>query len=277
MAYKDVIMKYLSHISPNQIVDFLGIQTNGVQYLSEEIKDIRMTDLHADFVLETDNAEIIHVEFQQEMTRDTLNRFFVYNALLTRQFNRDVITYIVYLGIAKIGKQVIKNRSVSFTPEVVKVHEMDAKKVLEKVKSGKSNLLEMALMPLMKNTTEEEIVELVDEEAKMKIERSVKDDVITATLVMASAVYDKELIETLKRRVKEMFNVDIFEKERKKAKEEGKLENLREMVSKLLLNKFKEKYTKELKEKVKKADAETLEYIADHIFDITLDEVEKIL
>jgi hypothetical protein len=277
LAYKDVIMKYLSHISPNQIVDFLGIQTNGVQYLSEEIKDIRMTDLHADFVLETDDAEVIHVEFQQEMTRDTLNRFFVYNALLTRQFNRDVITYIVYLGMAKIGEQVIKNRSVSFTPEVVRVHEMDAKKVLENVKNGKSNLLEMALMPLMKDTTEEEIVELVDEEAKMKIERNVKDDVITATLVMASAVYDKELIETLKRRVKEMFNVDIFEKERKEAKEEGKLENLREIVSRQLLNKFKEKYTKELKGKVKKADTETLEYIADHIFDITLDEVKKIL
>jgi len=88
MAEKDIIMKYLSHISPDQITDFLGIKTNGVQYLSEEIKDIRMTDLHADFVLEMDTPEIIHVEFQQNMTRDTLNRFFVYNALLTRQFDR---------------------------------------------------------------------------------------------------------------------------------------------------------------------------------------------
>ena len=82
-----------------------------------------------------------------------------------------------------------------------------------------------------------------------------------------------------------MFDVDIFEKEKKEAIEksklegkfEGKLENLREMVSRQLLSKFKEKYTKDLKEKVRNGDMETLEYIADHIFDITLDEVKKLL
>ena len=78
-----------------------------------------------------------------------------------------------------------------------------------------------------------------------------------------------------------MFDVDIFEKERKEAIEQGlqkgKLENLREMVSRQLLSKFKEKYTKDLKEKVKNGDMETLEYIVAHIFDSTLDEVKKVL
>ena len=281
MAEKDIIMKYLSHISPDQITDFLGIKTNGVQYLSEELKDIRMTDLHADFVLETDTSEIIHVEFQQNMTRDTLNRFFVYNALLTRQFDKPVDTYIIYLGKSNIGEQLIKSKSVIFKPEIVKVYELDSRNVIEKVKNGKGNYIEMALMPLMKNSTEEEIVELVDEEAKMKISRELKDDIITATLVMTRTVYDEKLVEFMKERVRKMFDVDIFEKERKEAIEmgklEGKLENLREMVSKLLFNKFKEKYAKELKEKVKNGDMETLEYIADHIFDITLDEVKKLL
>ena len=282
MAEKDTIMKYLSHISPDQITDFLGIKTNGVQCLSEELKDIRMADLHADFVLETDTSEIIHVEFQQNMTRDTLNRFFVYNALLTRQFDKPVDTYIIYLGKSNIGEQLIKSKSVIFKPEIVRVYELDAKSVLEKVKNGEVNYIEMTLMPLMKNSTEEEIVELVDEEAKMKISRELKDDIITATLVMVGTVYDETLVETLKRRVKEMFNVDIFEKERKEAIEQGlqqglqkglqqglekglqqglqrgKLENLREMVSRQLLSKFKEKYTKELKEKVRNGDMETL-------------------
>ena len=296
MAEKDTIMKYLSHISPDQITDFLGIKTNGVQYLSEEIKDIRMTDLHADFVLETDTSEIIHVEFQQNMTRDTLNRFFVYNALLTRQFDKPVNTYIIYLGKSNIGEQLIKSKSVIFKPEIVKVYELDSRNVIEKVKNGKGNYIEMALMPLMKNSNEKEIVELVDEEAKMKISRDLKDDIITATLVMTRTVYDEKLVEFMKERVRKMFDVDIFEKERelleKEKKEaiersklegkfegklEGKLENLREMVSRQLLSKFKEKYTKELKEKIRNGDMETLEYIADHIFDITLDEVKKLL
>ena len=293
MAEKDIIMKYLSHISPNQITDFLGIQANGVhQCLSEELKDIRMTDLHADFVLETGTSEIIHVEFQQNMTRDTLNRFFVYNALLTRQFDKPVNTYIIYLGKSNIGEQLIKSKSVFFKPEIVRVYELDSRNVIEKVKNGKGNYVEMALMPLMKNSNEKEIVELVEEEAKMKISRELKDDIITATLVMTRTVYDEEMVDLLKRRLKKMFDVDIFEKERelleKEKKEaieksklegklEGKLENLREMVSRQLLSKFKEKYTKELKEKVRNDDMETLEYIADHIFDITLDEVKKLL
>jgi len=136
---------------------------------------------------------------------------------------------------------------------MIKVYDMDAKSVLEKVKNGKINYIEMALMPLMKNSSEKEIVELVDEEAKMKISRELKDDIITATLVMIGTVYDEKLVETLKRRVREMFNVDIFEKERKEAIEQG------------------------IQQGLQNGDMETLEYIADHIFDITLDEVKKFL
>ena len=202
MAEKDVIMKYLSHISLNQITDFLGIRSNGVQYLSEELKDIRMADLHADFVLETDTPEIIHVEFQQNMTNDTLYRFLAYNVLLMRQFHMPVTTYIIYLGKAKIGEQKIESECVLFKPKTIKVYEMNAEKVIEKIKNGKGNYIEMVLMPLMKNTNKEKIVELVDEEAKMEIDRDLKDDVITATLVMARTVYDEEMINLLKRRMK---------------------------------------------------------------------------
>ncbi len=215
------------------------------------------------------------------MTRDTLNRFYVYNALLTRQFDKPVITYIIYMGRAKIGGQVIENDCVSFRPKVMKVYEMDARNVVEKAKIAKANLIEMALMPLMKNSNEEEIVELIDEEAKMKIGRDLRDDIITCTLVMTSTVYDEELVDSLKGRLRRMYDVDIFEKERKEATEkgklEGKLETLKDTTSKLLIAKFKSEYTKDLREKVKNSDIETLEYIADHIFDISLDEVKKIL
>jgi len=78
-----------------------------------------------------------------------------------------------------------------------------------------------------------------------------------------------------------MYDVDIFKEERKAALEEGmmkgKLETLREDVSKLLLIKFKDSYTSQMGEYVKKADKDTLEYIRDHIFDISLEEVKKLL
>ncbi|MGC8683981.1 MAG: hypothetical protein ACP5UJ_08645 [Athalassotoga sp.] len=91
MAYKDVILKYLSHISPKEIAEFVGMNSEMVESLSEEIKDIRIADLHADFVLWA-NEKIMHVEFQQEMARDDLERFFVYNAILTRQVHESIST-----------------------------------------------------------------------------------------------------------------------------------------------------------------------------------------
>ncbi len=44
MAYKDVILKYLSHISSKEIAEFVGVNSEIVENLSEEIKDIRIAD-----------------------------------------------------------------------------------------------------------------------------------------------------------------------------------------------------------------------------------------
>lgn len=215
------------------------------------------------------------------MSRDTLNRFYVYNALLTRQFDKPVNTYIIYLGRFNIGEQMVQSECVTFKPKVIAVYKMNADEVIERVKNGKGNYIEMALMPLMKSSTEEKIIELVDNEAKMSVPKDLKDDIITATLVMVSTVYNEKLVQAAKRRLRELFDVDIFEKERKEAiqqgLQQGRLETLRKVISKQLISKFKDEYTKEMKEKVKKADLDVLEYISDHIFDITLDEIKKIL
>ena len=281
MAYKDVVLKYLSHVSPYEIAKFVGVDTEIVESLSEEIKNIRISDLHADFVLRADD-DILHIEFQQEMKSDTLRRFYVYNALLTRQFERVVDTYIVYLGKGKIPTPVIEGKMVKFTPAFIRVADMDATEVLEKAKNG--NIIAMALMPLMKNCTKEKMVELIDTEARINSE-GLRNDVIASTLLMSSTVYEEGFIRDMKRRLIQMYDVDIFKEERKaaleegmvKGKLEGKIETLREDVSKLLLIKFKDSYTSQMREYVKKADKDTLEYIRDNIFDIRLEDVKKIL
>jgi len=124
------------------------------------------------------------------------------------------------------------------------------------------------------------MVDLIDTEARINSE-GLRNDVIASTLLIGSTVYEEGFIRDLKRRLIQMYDVDIFKEERKAALEEGmmkgKLETLREDVSKLLLIKFKDSYTSQMREYVKKADKDTLEYIRDHIFDISLDEVKKLL
>ncbi|MCL5031623.1 MAG: hypothetical protein M1542_00020 [Thermotogae bacterium] len=306
MTYKDVILKYFSHISPYEIAKFIGIEdVNDVENLSEEIKDVRISDFHADFVLKADK-EIIHVEFQQEMTPDDLNRFFVYNALLTRQFNLfeqefshfykwwehvtvPVKTYVIYLGRSDVPKQIIQNEMVKFEPGFIKVSQMDSNAIVEHAKMKSGNMIEMILMPLMKNCNKELITELIDEEAKMNVDVNLRDDVLTSTLVITATVYERSFIDELKRRLVKMYSVDIFEKERKEAIEqglqqglqqgieEGKLQAMKDYAAKLLIAKFKDKYIKELKDKIQNADSAVLDYIISHIFDIDLEELKKIL
>ncbi|MGC8684044.1 MAG: hypothetical protein ACP5UJ_08980, partial [Athalassotoga sp.] len=169
-----------------------------VESLSEEIKDIRIADLHADFVLRTDE-EILHVEFQQEMTRDDLERFYVYNALLTKQFHKPIMTYIIYLGRNKLPELIIQNKIMKFAPIPINVSEMDAKAVLERAKRGNGNIIAMALMPLMKNCQKDEITDLIDAEATMKIPEGLKTDILTSTILMSSTVYGEGFMKELRR------------------------------------------------------------------------------
>ncbi|HEU23497.1 MAG TPA: hypothetical protein ENO32_00075 [Mesoaciditoga lauensis] len=133
MPYKDVILKYLSHISPKEIAEFVGVNSEAVESLSEEIKDIRIADLHADFVLRT-NEKILHVEFQQEMKRDDLDRFFVYNAILTRQFHESINTYIIYIGTVKIPDQRVIGEMARFEPAVIEYSRWIQKQCLRRQK-----------------------------------------------------------------------------------------------------------------------------------------------
>ena len=137
----------------------------------------------------------------------------------------------------------------------------------------------------------------------MKISEGLKTDILTSTLLMSSTVYGKEFVKELRRRLIEMYDVDIFEEDRQKLLEqfekerqkfekekqellekgktegkiEGKIEMLRESVSILLFSKFKDSYTIQMKNAVNKAEENALNYITAHIFDISLDDVKKIL
>ncbi len=167
-------------------------------------------------------------------------------------------TYVIYLGKSKVPRQITENEMVRFEPGFFRIAEMDSQKALMDVKNKKGNIIEMALVPLMDNCTKELIKELVDEEAVMDVERNLKDDILTSTLVMTRTVYDEEFVNSLKVRLIKMFDVGIFEKERKEAIEQGlqqglkqgELEKLREVVSRQLFVKFKERYTSDLKVKV---------------------------
>jgi len=67
---------------------------------------------------------------------------------------------------------------------------MDAAEVLKNAKSGNGNII---AMPLMINCTKDDMVELIDTEAKINSE-GLRNDVIASTLLMGSTVYEEGFI-----------------------------------------------------------------------------------
>ena len=62
-----------------------------------------------------------------------------------------------------------------------------------------------------------------------------------------------------------------------KLREEGKLEERKEVAVKLLTKRFGKELTEELKEKILKTNEKTINYIGDNLLEITLDELKEIL
>ncbi|RMA75255.1 DUF4351 domain-containing protein [Petrotoga olearia] len=76
-----------------------------------------------------------------------------------------------------------------------------------------------------------------------------------------------------------MFNTleEIAKRDREKAKVEGKLEGEREFAIRILNKRFGNQLTEEIKDKIRKADEKTIDYIGDNLLEITIEELKELL
>jgi len=94
----------------------------------------------------------------------------------------------------------------------------------------------------------------------------------------------EERFEELKEmEVPKMFNTleEIAKRDREKAKlegkAEGKLEGEREFAIRILSKRFGDQLTEEIKDKIRKADEKTIDYIGDNLLEISIEELKEIL
>jgi len=60
-------------------------------------------------------------------------------------------------------------------------------------------------------------------------------------------------------------------------KVEGKLEERKEFAIRILSKRFGNQLTEELKNKIRKADEKTIDYIGDNLLEITVEELKELL
>ncbi|MGY4687830.1 Rpn family recombination-promoting nuclease/putative transposase, partial [Petrotoga sp. DB-2] len=79
--------------------------------------------------------------------------------------------------------------------------------------------------------------------------------------------------------VPKMFDTleKIAKRDREKARLEGKLEERKEFEIRLLSKRFGNQLTEEIKDKIRKADEKTIDYIGDNLLEITIEELKEIL
>jgi len=90
----------------------------------------------------------------------------------------------------------------------------------------------------------------------------------------------EERFEELKEmEVPKMFNTleEIAKRDREKAKLEGEREGKLEFAIRILSKRFGNQLTEEIKDKIRKADEKTIDYIGDNLLEITIEELKELL
>ena len=123
------------------------------------------------------------------------------------------------------------------------------------------------------------IVELIN---KMQ-DKEKADEVFEMCIKYLLNVRDDIEIEELERTANEEsvergeLIMSIAEKLREEGIEKGKIEGKKEIAINVLSRRFGNELTEELKEKIRHADDETINYIGDNLLEITIEELKEIL
>ncbi|CBZ02561.1 hypothetical protein H04402_00750 [Clostridium botulinum H04402 065] len=223
----------------------------------------------------------IHFEFQTTNKGKTdLRRFRAYEALLSHQTGKDVVTYVVYSGNIKNPGDTLETGISEFRVNSISMASRDGDKIyndiVEKIKSGievtKEELISLTFTPIMgrKISTVDKIINAID--IVKDIKKSYKHDIESILYAFANKFLSGKDLEKVKEELKMTeLGKSLIQEGIEKGKEKGKAE----LLIKMLMQKFK-KVPNEYKEKIKILPEETIELIATDIFELnSVEELER--
>ncbi|MFU0824472.1 DUF4351 domain-containing protein [Clostridium sp.] len=286
--YEDIIMKRAMDLFAEEGLKFFGINKKVKEVAPTELIVLETKKMYMDYTFLMEDDSYIHFEFQTtDKGKKDLRRFRAYEALLSHQTEKDVITYVVYSGDIVNPLDSYKSGINTYRIQVISMVEKDGDKIFdeiaEKIKGGeeitKQDIITLTFTPIMggKLTKAEKIVKAI------RITKDINKyryDVQSILYAFASKFLKERDLEKVKEelRVTELGKSLIEEGREQGLKEglkEGKELGKAEMLIKLLMKKFK-KVPEEYKEKIMKLSNDTLDLIAMEIFDInSVEELER--
>lgn len=125
------------------------------------IRLVPIEEFMEDFNYETDDNKILHLEFESdELTKEDLMRFRGYEAVLSYQHKKDVMTCVLCSSGAKEPLCKIETGMNTYHVKVIRLKDWNAEDLLEEIRGKqeqsqplqKEELLKLVLLPLMSGT-----------------------------------------------------------------------------------------------------------------------------
>lgn len=287
--YEDLIMKRAMDLFAEEGLKFFGINKKVKEIGPTELVVLETKNMFMNYTFLMEDDTFIHFEFQttNKGTID-LRRFRAYEALLSHQTGKDVLTYVVYSGNIKNPEDTLKTGINEFKINLISMADKDGDKtyndVMRKIESGieitKQDIISLTFTPIMggEMSTIDKILNAI--KIVKDVDKDYKYDVESILYAFANKFLSGKDLEKVREelRMTELGKSLIqegIEKGREEGIEKGREEGKAELLIKILMKKFK-RIPNEYKEKIKQLPEETLEIIAIDIFELnSIEELEQ--
>jgi hypothetical protein len=260
-----------------------------------ELPVINVSDRNMDFVFELEDNSLLHLEFQTTWKKADLLRFAQYDIALYQKERRKINTVVIYSGKYESAENELDMGSNKYKVLQVFMIKYDGIKRYEEIK-GKiekkepltdKDQMDLVFLPLMRNEkSEEEVTKEALELAITIPDENKKEAVIGSLLGFSDNYVREEYLNKLKEVIRmTKIGASLFEEGVEKGKREGKregerkgkIEGEKEFAIRILSKRFGNQLTEELKNKIRKADEKTIDYIGDNLLEITIEELKELL
>lgn len=234
--YEDMIMKRAMDIFAQEGLKFFGIYKEVKELGPTELVVLESKNMFMDYTFLMEDDTYIHFEFQttNKGVAD-LRRFRAYEALLSHQTGKDVVTYVIYSGDITNPKDTYYTGISEYRVKTISMASKDGDEVfnalIDKIQSGKDltvhDIIELTFTPIMggKQSKVDKILQAI--RLVKDVDKNYRYDVESILYAFANKFLDKADLE----KVKEELRVTEIGRS---LVEEGKKEKAIEIARELL-------------------------------------------
>ncbi len=154
---EDRALKAAAQLMGEELLALMGLEGKIKRALPTEQVQLRTEDFFEDFNYEMEDGKILHLEFESDsLTKDDLRRFRVYEAVLSYQYKREVITCVLCTARGRKQMNQLENGLNCYHVRLICLKDWDADSLIREMEEKqqincleREELLRVILSPLM--------------------------------------------------------------------------------------------------------------------------------